>query len=143
MNFRPAPREEPEINLVPMIDVLLMTLIFLVLTTTFAQEGAIKIRLPKADVATTALPRAIEIAVGPDGGYAINHAPLRSRKLADLESALQAAAAGHKDPLVILYADRKAPYNAVVHALDAARHVGLFHLTFATRSARSSGPGGP
>lgn len=142
MNFRSSQREEPEINLVPMIDVLLMTLIFLVLTTTFAREGAIKIELPQAQAATQNTPQAIQIAIGPDGGYAINQVELRGRSRAQLEAALSAAAAGQKHPLVVLYADRKAPYNAVIHALDVARHLGLFHLTFATRST-TGGPGNP
>ncbi|HET9122723.1 MAG TPA: biopolymer transporter ExbD [Acidiferrobacteraceae bacterium] len=142
MNFRQAQREEPEINLVPMIDVLLMTLIFLVLTTTFSREGAIKIELPQAQTSAQPTPQAIRIAIGPDGGYAVNQVQLRGRGRAPLEAALRAAAAGQKHPLIVLYADRKAPYNAVIHALDVARHLGLFHLTFATRSA-AGGPGTP
>lgn len=141
MNFRQTPREEPEINLVPMIDVLLMALIFLVLTTSFAREGQLKVKLPQASAQETAMPPSLQIVISADGDYAVNRVPVRGVAIPDLEAALQAAASGQHDPLLVVYADRKAPYEAVVHVMDAARRLGFLHLTFATRYSKS--PPGP
>lgn len=141
MNFRQTPREEPEINLVPMIDVLLMALIFLVLTTSFAREGQLKVKLPKASAEAAPTPTSLQIVISADGAFAVNRMPVRGVAITELETALQAAAGSQRDPLVVVYADRKAPYEAVVHAMDAARRLGFLHLTFATRYSKS--PSGP
>ncbi|MHB1514200.1 MAG: ExbD/TolR family protein [Acidiferrobacteraceae bacterium] len=142
MNFRREQRDEPEINLVPMIDVLLMTLIFLVLTTSFAREGRIRVKLPHASARVASMPLSLQVVIGPGGSYTVDRMHVRGSAIADLERAMRSAAGGRRKPLVVIYADRKAPYEAVVHAMDAARQLGFLNLSFATRS-RKSAPGSP
>lgn len=131
MQFRRRDSEEPEINLVPMIDVLLMTLIFLVLTTSFAHESALKIQLPHADTHKPLNPRGLRITVTANGAYAVDGVPAGDRESRLMQVlAARAPAAGTR---VLLYADRQAPYAAVIHALDAARRLGLIRIVFATQ----------
>ncbi|WP_298139098.1 biopolymer transporter ExbD [Acidiferrobacter sp.] len=131
MRFRKRTTEEPEINLVPMIDVLLMTLIFLVLTTSFAHESALKVELPQAHPQHPINARGVHIVIDGAGTFAVDGA-LVSGSERSIMRALKAHAHGPDTP-VILYADRNAPYRAVVHALDAARRVGLGRIVFATK----------
>lgn len=135
MRFRQREPEEPEINLVPMIDVLLMTLIFLVLTTSFAHESALKVQLPEAHPKKTLEARGVRVVIDAAGDFAIDGNVVASNEPAIMR-ALAAHAHGPHTP-IILYADRKAPYRAVVHALDAARRLGLGRIVFATK-VRSS-----
>lgn len=135
MRFREREPEEPEINLVPMIDVLLMTLIFLVLTTSFAHESALKVQLPEAHPTKALEARGVRVVIDAAGDFAID-----GRLVSSSESAIMRALAAHShgpNTPIILYADRKAPYRAVVHALDAARRLGLGRIVFATK-VRSS-----
>lgn len=136
MQFRRRDNEEPEINLVPMIDVLLMTLIFLVLTTSFAHESALKVQLPHADTHKLLNPRGLRITVTAAGAYAVDGTPVVGRE-SQLMQAL-AARVPKASMRVVLYADRRAPYAAVVHALDAARRLGLIRIVFATKPRRPS-----
>ncbi|HUW97719.1 MAG TPA: biopolymer transporter ExbD [Acidiferrobacter sp.] len=131
MQFRRRKVDEPEINLVPMIDVLLMTLIFLVLTTSFAHESALKVELPQAYPQQPIKTPGVHIAIDAAGDFAIDGVTVAGNE----QALMQALAAHAKDPHtpVILYADRKAPYRAVVHALDAARRLGLVRIIFATK----------
>ncbi|MHB1586531.1 MAG: ExbD/TolR family protein [Acidiferrobacteraceae bacterium] len=142
MNFRREQRDEPEINLIPMIDVLLMTLIFLVLTTSFAREGRIRVKLPHASAKVSTMPLSLQVIIGPQGSYVVDRTRVRGSGIANIESALRLAAGGHHHPLVVIYADRKAPYDAVIHAMDAARRLGFLNLSFATR-AQAGAPESP
>lgn len=135
MRFRQHEPEEPDINLVPMIDVLLMTLIFLVLTTSFARESALKVQLPQAHPTQALETQGVRVVIDAEGDFAVNGRLVSSNERAIMR-ALAADTHGPKTP-IILYADRKAPYRAVVHALDAARRLGLGHIVFATK-VRSS-----
>ncbi len=136
MQFRKRSREEPEINLVPMIDVLLMTLIFLVLTTSFAHESALKVELPEAHPTRPLKAQGIHIVIDAAGDFAVDGVLVPGTERA-IMGALSAHAHG-PNTLVILYADRKAPYRAVVHALDAARRLGLGRIVFATKVHQAS-----
>ncbi|MHB8562499.1 MAG: ExbD/TolR family protein [Acidiferrobacteraceae bacterium] len=138
MNFQREQRDAPEINLVPMIDVLLMTLIFLVLTTSFAREGRIRVKLPHASARVASMPLSLQVVIGSDGSYAVDRMRVRGNAIVDLETAMRLAAGGRHKPLVVIYADRKAPYEAVVHAMDAARQLGFLNLSFATRSPKGA-----
>ena len=131
MQFRKRTPEPPEINLVPMIDVLLMTLIFLVLTTSFAHESALKVQLPQAHPIAPIKTQGVQVTIDAAGDFAVDGAVIASSERA----LMQALAAHTKGPstAVILYADRKAPYRSVVHALDAARRLGLSRIVFATK----------
>ncbi|MDA8390020.1 MAG: biopolymer transporter ExbD [Gammaproteobacteria bacterium] len=136
MQFRRRPNEEPEINLVPMIDVLLMTLIFLILTTSFAHRSALKVQLPQAQSPKPLVDQGVRILIDAAGDYAVNGVMASDREA----RLMQVLAAQVKSPSapVIIYADRMAPYRAVVHALDAARRLGLNRIVFATKGHKAS-----
>ena len=149
MNFRPRKtRDEPEINLIPFIDVLLVILIFLMLTTTYSKFTELQLTLPVADAEQQRdHPKEIIVAVAADGRYAVNKAAIDAGPSLDaLASALRAAAqtgeAGN-DSVVIISADATAPHQSVVTVMEAARRVGLTQITFATQSSASAGAGKP
>jgi biopolymer transport protein ExbD len=134
VKFRPNPPEEPEINLIPFIDVLLVILIFLMLTTTYSRFTELQVTLPVADAeAARERPREIVIAVAADGRYAVNREPLQARSVEAVASALHALA--EKDSVLIISADAAAPVQAVVTVMDAARREGLTRITFAAQTA--------
>ena len=138
MRFTDRRHEDPDINLIPMIDVLLMTLIFLIATTSFSRESQLRIKLPEA--AATAAPEAgqIRIAIDAQGHYFINDTQVLDPRPDTLQRAMQLAAGRKQDPLVIIYADAKTPHEAVVRAMDAARRLGFVNLTFATQQKRGT-----
>jgi biopolymer transport protein ExbD len=139
MNFRTQARhgsEDPEINLIPFIDVLLVVLIFLMLTTTYSKFTELQVRLPVADAeAQRQQPREIVVAVGRDGRYAVDRKGLDNTSVDGLAAALQAAADGKPDTVVIISADATASHQAVINVMDAARRSGLAQITFATQSS--------
>ena len=139
MNFRQGPRwapEEPEINLIPFIDVLLVVLIFLMLTTTFSRYTELQVRLPVADAdAAKQAPKELVVGVGRDGRYALDGRVLEAATVDMLAQALQAAAKGQTDTVVVISADAAASHQAVIQVMDAARRSGLAQLTFATQTA--------
>lgn len=134
MKFRPRPPEEPEINLIPFIDVLLVILIFLMLTTTYSKFTELQLTLPTANAdAAKDRPREIIIAISADGRYAVNQQQIEGRGVAALTAAIRAAAPD-KDSTVIISADAQATQQVVITALEAARREGLLHITFAAQS---------
>ena len=136
MNFqRGLGRDEPEINLIPLIDVLLVILIFLMVTTTYARFAELQINLPEArgDSGQEA-PARIEIAVGADGVYRINDAVLGAVDVERLSAALARAAEPESEPVVVIGADARATHQAVVRVMDAARRAGLTQISFVTQS---------
>lgn len=140
MNFRAGSRDEPEINLIPFIDVLLVILIFLVLTTTYSKFTELQLRLPLADADLQRdRPREIIVAVGRAGNYSVNKQPIPERSVAALTAAIREAAKGGKDPVVIISADANAAHQTVITVLEAARAAGLHQLTFAAQSTASAG----
>ena len=134
MQFRSRFREEPEINLIPLIDVLLMALIFLLVTTSFSREARLQLQLPEAGVDSRIESEALRIAIDAQGQYFINGKQLLSTSAETLRSAMQQAVGARKDPVVVVQADRKTPHEAVVRVMDAARRLGYTHLTFATQA---------
>ena len=135
MKFRPHPPEEPEINLIPFIDVLLVILIFLMLTTTYSKFTELQVQLPTADAdASRDRPKEIIIAVAADGRYAVNKQPLEARSVDAVARALRGLA--EKDSVLIISADASAPVQAVVTAMDAARREGLTRITFAAQTGK-------
>ena len=137
MNFRRGrSREEPEINLIPFIDVLLVVLIFLMLSTTYSKFTELQVNLPTAEAEKLReRPGEIIVAVSGDGRYAVNRSAIAGRSVDALSKALSAAAQGQKDPVVIVSADATAAHQSVVNVMDAARRAGLARLTFATQSS--------
>lgn len=136
MNFqRGRPREEPEINLIPMIDVLLVILIFLMITTTYSKFAGLEINLPTADTqAAQDQPTQINVVVTAQGEIVINKTPLGSRDVDAIAAALQrVAGSGSKEPVVVINADAKATHQSVIDVMQAAQHAGLTHISFATQ----------
>ena len=140
MRFSRRRIDEPEINLIPFIDVLLVVLIFLMLSTTYSRFTELQINLPSADADKLAeRPGEIVVAVAADGRYAVNKKPVEGRSVDVLAAELSAAASavdqGRPDTVVIVSADATAAHQAVVNVLDAARRAGLTRLTFAAQSS--------
>ncbi len=136
MNFRRGRREDyPEINLIPFIDILLVIVIFLAVTTTYARFAELKINLPTSTAEQTPTqPKQIEVAVAEDGRYQIDERALGDANIDALAAALQAAATNQTDPVVVINADARATHQAVVNVMEAARRVGLARITFATQT---------
>ena len=134
MKFSRRHIEEPEINLIPFIDVLLVILIFLMLSTTYSRFTELQINLPAADAERLReRPGEIIVAVANDGRYAINRRPVDGRSIEQLTAELSAAAAGRPETVVIISADALAAHQSVVNVLDAARRAGLTRLTLAAQ----------
>ena len=133
MNFRPSPDEEPEINLIPLIDVLLMALIFLIVTTSFSSESQLRIRLPEAAPESKENLPSIRVTIDAKGQYYIGDQQLLNATPEVLRNAMLHAAGSMKDPLVIINADGRTPHEAVVRVMDVARRLGFTRLTFATQ----------
>ncbi|MEJ6003644.1 ExbD/TolR family protein [Paucibacter soli] len=139
MKFRRRGSEEPEINLIPFIDVLLVILIFLMLSTTYSRFTELQITLPTADAEKMKeRPGEVIVAVSAEGRYAINRQAVDGRTVEVLASALRAAAAGRSDAVVIVSADAATPHQAVINVMDAARRAGLPRLTFASQATAGS-----
>lgn len=138
MNFkRGYHREAPEINLIPLIDVLLVILIFLMVTTTYARYSELKINLPTAaGEQSPQKPLTIQVSVDAIGHYQINEKNIEPSTEA-LSSAMAAIAKGNAETVVVISADSKATHQAVVNAMEAARRAGLSRITFATQSSDS------
>ena len=136
MNFRKPRPEEPEINLIPFIDVLLVVLIFLMLSTTYSKFTELQLTLPSADADKLRdRPAEIIVSVAADGRYAVNRKPVDGRSVELLSAELTAAAAGSTEMVVIISADATAAHQSVVNVMDAARRAGLPRLTFATQTS--------
>ncbi len=135
MKFSRRRMEEPEINLIPFIDVLLVVLIFLMLSTTYSRFTELQINLPAADAEKLReRPAEIIVAVASDGRYAVNRKAVDGRSVEVLTAELAAAAAGRPDAVIIISADAMAAHQAVINVLDAARRAGLSRLTFAAQT---------
>ena len=140
MQFRHGARDEPEINLIPFIDVLLVVLIFLMLSTTYSKFTEMQLRLPTADVDSQRdYPKEVIVSVSADGRYSINKKPVADRNVDTVAAALGAAATGGKDSVVIISADASSPHQAVITVMEAARRVGLVQITFAAQSTAQAG----
>ena len=136
MNFRKPRPDEPEINLIPFIDVLLVVLIFLMLSTTYSKFTELQITLPTADAdKPRERPREVIVAVAADGRYAVDRRPVDGRSVEILTAALAAAANGAGDVALVISADASAAHQSVVNVMEAARRAGLARLTFATQSS--------
>ena len=140
MNFRPKHQEEPEINLIPFIDVLLVVLIFLMLSTTYSKFTELQIKLPVADAdAQRDYAKELVVAVGADGTYSINRQVVAGRTMENVAAALTEAAKAGKDTVIIISADASARHQSVITVMEAARRAGLNQITFATQSSAQAG----
>jgi biopolymer transport protein ExbD len=140
MNFKRANRDEPEINLIPFIDVLLVVLIFLMLSTTYSKFTEIQLKLPTADTDVQRdYPKEVIVTVSSDGRYSINKNTVQGRSVEVLAGALQENAKAGKDSVIIISADALASHQSVIAVMEAARRVGMQQITFATQSSAQAG----
>jgi biopolymer transport protein ExbD len=137
MNFRGRAREEPEINLIPLIDILIVVLIFLFLTTTYSRFAELQINLPESSAEKSPdRPQVLAVAVDANGRYAINGTTVAFDNAAGLAARLQEAAKGAKEPVVSISADAAATHQSVVNVMEAARIAGYNHISFTTQSRK-------
>ena len=138
MNFhRGRAREEPEINLIPLIDIMIVVLIFLFLTTTYSRFAELQINLPEASAERAKdQPQMLSIAVDAQGKYAINGATAPFGSPAAFAQALRDAAKGAKDPVIAISADAAATHQSVINVMEAARLAGYNHISFTTQTRR-------
>ena len=136
MNLRGARgRDDPEINFIPLIDVLLVILIFLMVTTTYQRVAELQITLPEADAdAAKQRPREINVGIDAQGRYVVDKNVFTFTTVGALADMLRRAAGDAKEPVVIINADANATHQSVIHVMVAARAAGLVHITFATQS---------
>ncbi len=141
MNFRgKSSRDEPEINLIPFIDVLLVVLIFLMLSTTYSKFTELQLKLPVADADSQRdYPKELIVTVSSDGTYGVNKVPVEGRDVVTLANALAQSAPSGKETVVIISADASAKHQAVITLMEAARRAGLVQITFATQSTAQGG----
>ena len=136
MKFQRGRRhEEPEINLIPMIDVLLVIIIFLMLSTTYSKFSGLEINLPTADASKQAeQPNEIDVAVTATGQVLVNKSPLTANDVRSISDALRRAAGTRNVPVIVINADAKATHQSVVDIMQAAQSAGYPRISFATQS---------
>ena len=136
MNFRGRTKDDPEINLIPMIDVLLVIIIFLMLTTTYSKFAELQINLPTAEAEKQPERKnEIDVAVRVNGQYLIQRKPVAFRDVATLADELRRAGANMTDPIIVINADNSAMHQSVIRVMDAARQAGYGQVAFAVEQA--------
>jgi biopolymer transport protein ExbD len=138
VNFQRGREKEPlEINLVPMIDVMLVILIFLMITTTYSKFSGMEINLPTADApAQKQEPNEVNVVVTADGEIMVNRVPVADHAVEAISVALKRAVGDAQEPVVIINADAKATHQNVIDVMQAAQQAGLSHISFATQKAQ-------
>lgn len=143
MKFRRKPRENVEINLASLLDVVFILLLFFVVSSTFTRESQLKVELPEAESAEIVQEepgKHLEISIAADGSYALNGQALVKSDLATLSSALQRESAGDNSLPLVISADGRTPHQAVVTAMDAAGKLGFSRLRITTVEAAPAKP---
>jgi biopolymer transport protein ExbD len=130
-------REEPEINFIPLIDVLLVILIFLMVTTTYSRFAELQINLPTAE-ANKPPDRIdqIDVAVDAKGAYSVNRQVLPQATKESLARELKRVASGMKDPVIVINADADASHQSVIRVMEAAQSAGYGRITFTIQTSR-------
>ena len=138
MNFsKRSKTDEPEINLIPLIDVLLVVLIFLMLSTTYSKFTELQVKLPTADTGQVQdYPREIIVAIGSDGRYAVGKQLVDGKGMQPIAQLLREAANGSKNTVVIISADALASHQSVMTVMEAAKAAGLAQVTFAAQQSQ-------
>jgi biopolymer transport protein ExbD len=138
VNFQRGREKEPlEINLVPMIDVMLVILIFLMVTTTYSKYSELQINLPSAQAERQPeRPSEVTVLVNAQGQYVVNRTPVPFRSVEQLADELRRAGAGLKEPVVVITADAAATHQSVIRVMEASRLAGLSQITFTTQSPK-------
>lgn len=136
MNLRPRRRDDPEVSLTPLIDVVFLLLIFFMVSTTFKHESELKVQLPQANAEAVEHERkTLEIVIDAQGRYFVNDQEVVNRRLETLKRAIDTASRGGTDAPLVIRADGRAPHQAVVTAMDAAGQLGFVHMSIATVQA--------
>ena len=134
MNFRSAQRDEIDLNITPLIDVVFLLLIFFMVSTTFERKSEISITLPEAaEEQTEVQVEAVTVAVDAGGRVYVDDRPLVNSRLSTIRDALGEASADMDEPMIIINADAEATHESVVRVMDAARQLSLSRITFTTR----------
>jgi len=134
MNFQPNPRDELQLDITPLIDVVFLLLIFFMVSTTFEHESEVNITLPEASKEIAqAKPDAINIAIDNQSRIYINEKELLNSQISTIKEAIYDIAVDLPDAPIIISADEEAPFQMVIRTMDAARQLGLVKITFATR----------
>jgi biopolymer transport protein ExbD len=138
MNFQRGQAKEPlEINLVPMIDVMLVILIFLMVTTTYSKYTELQINLPTAQAERQSdRPNEVTVLVSAQGQYVVNKTPVPFKGVEQLAGELRRAGAALKEPVVVITADAAATHQAVIRVMEASRLAGLSQITFTTQATK-------
>jgi biopolymer transport protein ExbD len=131
MKFARKPKEDPEINLIPMIDVLLVIIIFLMLTTTYSKFAELQIKLPSADAERLERVNEINVVISASGQFLLQRKPIEFRDVSSFAEELRRAGAGMKDAVVVINADNNATHRSVIRVMDAARQAGFGQVAFA------------
>ncbi|MBA3506036.1 MAG: biopolymer transporter ExbD [Betaproteobacteria bacterium] len=136
MNLRGVrSRDDPEINFIPLIDVLLVILIFLMVTTTYQRVAELQITLPEADAdAAKQRPKEVNVGIDAQGRYVIDKNVFTFTTVQALAELLRRSVVDAKDPVVVINADANATHQSVIHVMEAARQAGIVHITFATQT---------
>ena len=141
MKFRRRPREQVEINLASLIDVVFILLLFFVVSTTFTRETQLKVNLPEASSGNPSTPtelKQLEVLVSAGGTFSLNGRELLESNLSNLMNALQKESEGDNSLPITISADAKATHQAVITAMDAAGKLGFSHLRITTVQAQES-----
>ena len=133
MNLRSAKKDDLDVNITPLIDVVFLLLIFFMVSTTFQRESEIEVTLPEAAIDAFVSDKSIvEITINAQGIYFVNGQRVLNTQISTLKQALIKVAKGNKDPVIIVSADANTTHQSVVKVMDAARQLGFIHLSFAT-----------
>ncbi|MCI0654117.1 MAG: biopolymer transporter ExbD [Methylococcaceae bacterium] len=138
MNFKRQQRENLEINMIPMVDVVLCLLIFFMVTTTFSRVTELQIQLPEAKGQQLVEKNAIEINVDAEGNYFVNQHRVVDRNIEMLKKAILDASRDRNKPTLLIGADANASHQSVIRVLDAAKQANFVHITFATKTSPES-----
>jgi biopolymer transport protein ExbD len=138
VNFQRGKEKEPlEINLVPMIDVMLVILIFLMVSTTYSKYTELQLNLPSAQAERQPeRPNEVTVLVNAQGQYVVNKAPVPFKSVEQLADELRRASAPLKEPVVVITADAAATHQSVIRVMEASRLAGLSQITFTTQAAK-------
>ena len=138
MNFQRGKEKEPlEINLVPLIDVMMVILIFLMISTTYSKYTELQINLPSAQAERQLdRPNEITVLVNAQGQYVVNKSAVPFRTIEQLADEMRRAGAGLKEPVVVITADAAATHQSVIRVMEAARIAGLSQITFTTQASK-------
>ena len=134
MNLRKFDKQDPDVNLTPLIDVVFLLLIFFMVSTTFTRESHISVDLPESSAAPEeSEAKPIEVTIDKQGRYYVNQQLVINKKIETLIQAIRLAVGDEKKPSLIINADAKTTHQSVVTAMDAARQLGIVHLSLATQ----------